>query len=283
MEKVSLLSNKKLLDLIFFVSSIIYILTLDRYIINLLEYFFSGKNINLIDFLFFTLFSLFSYISIKYWAKITNISNQMVNILLLFITVLSIIKIIFSSDSIEILIDVIILDFGAIYVIYEIVKRYHVKPDRWLGINKFKIENLRYAGFYFIAWPVIIIWSQIIEFFDLDFFKSTNYSEEIFSSLNNNYLVIFIMACIVAPICEEIIFRGYFFRVLKERFNLLFAIITNSIFFGLIHFEPSAIVPATILGVSLTLIRLKAKSLLLPITIHALHNLLAFIVTYLTL
>ncbi|RZP16942.1 MAG: CPBP family intramembrane metalloprotease [Chloroflexi bacterium] len=207
----------------------------------------------------------------------------MVNILLLSITVLSIFKIIFSSDSIEILMDVIILDFGAIYVIYEIVKRYHVKPDLWLGINKFKIENLRYAGFYFIAWPVIIIWSQIIEFFDLDFFKSTNYSEEIFSSLNNNYLAIFIMACIVAPICEEIIFRGYFFRVLKERFNLLFAIITNSIFFGLIHFEPSAIVPATILGVSLTLIRLKAKSLLLPITIHALHNLLAFIVTYLTL
>ena len=174
MEKVSLLSNKKLLDLIFFVSSIIYILTLDRYIINLLKYFFSGKNIDLIDFLFFSLFSLFSYISIKYWAKIINISKQMVNILLLSITVLSIFKIIFSSDSIEILMDVIILDFGAIYVIYEIVKRYHVKPDLWLGINKFKIENLRYAGFYFIAWPVIIIWSQIIEFFDLDFFKSTN-------------------------------------------------------------------------------------------------------------
>ena len=80
MEKVSLLSNKKLFDLVFFISSIVYILTLDRYIINLLKYFFTGKNINFIDFLFFTIFSLFSYVTIKYWAKIINISNQMVNI-----------------------------------------------------------------------------------------------------------------------------------------------------------------------------------------------------------
>ena len=142
MEKVSLLSNKKLFDLVFFISSIVYILTLDRYIINLLKYFFTGKNINFIDFLFFTIFSLFSYVTIKYWAKIINISNQMVNILLLFITVLSIIKIIFRSNSIEILIDVIILDFGAIYVIYEIVKRYNLKPNLWLGINKFAFNTI---------------------------------------------------------------------------------------------------------------------------------------------
>ena len=93
----------------------------------------------------------------------------------------------------------------------------------------------------------------------------------------------FIMACIVAPICEEIIFRGFIFKVILEKINLFYAIIINSIFFGLIHFEPSTIIPASILGVSLTLIRYKSESLLLAIIIHALHNLLAFIVTYLTL
>ena len=95
----------------------------------------------------------------------------------------------------------------------------------------------------------------------------------------DNYVLIFFMACIIAPFCEEIIFRGYIYKVIRDKSNVFFAIIINSLIFGAIHFEPSAIVPAAILGVALSMVRLKTNSLLPSITIHTFHNLLALIVT----
>ena len=82
------------------------------------------------------------------------------------------------------MIDVIILDFGAIYIISEIVKRYETGSLEFLGLIKFKLSKFRYIGFYFFAWPAIIIWSQIIEYLNLDFFQNSNYSEEIFIYLD---------------------------------------------------------------------------------------------------
>ena len=283
MENINKLSIKKTTDLFFFIICIIFIVLCSQLLLSLLKPIFYGENIRSLNLLFLSVFTIILYKFLDIFAIKIKISKKILRYLLVFIFLLTIIKLTSNSKSLEILIDVIILDFGAIYIISEIVKRYEISSLEFLGLIKFKLSKFRYIVFYFFAWPAIILWSQIIEYLNLDFFQNSNYSEEIFISLDNNYLIIFIMACIVAPICEEIIFRGFIFKVILERINLFYAIIINSFFFGLIHFEPSTIIPASILGVSLTLIRYKSESLLLAIIIHALHNLLAFIVTYLTL
>ena len=283
MENINKLSIKKTTDLFFFIICIIFIVLCSQLLLSLLKPIFYGENIRSLNLLFLSVFTIILYKFLDIFAIKIKISKKILRYLLVFIFLLTIIKLTSDSKSLEILIDVIILDFGAIYIISEIVKRYEIGSLEFLGLIKFKLSKFKYIGFYFFAWPAIILWSQIIEYLNLDFFQNSNYSEEIFISLDNNYLIIFIMACIVAPICEEIIFRGFIFKVILEKINLFYAIIINSIFFGLIHFEPSTIIPASILGVSLTLIRYKSESLLLAIIIHALHNLLAFIVTYLTL
>ena len=134
-----------------------------------------------------------------------------------------------------------------------------------------------------MAWPIILLWGIIIEFFKLYNFNDSNYSKMVVEALNNNYFLIFFLAVILGPIFEEIIFRGYLFKILKIRLNNFYAIILNSIFFGIIHFELSAIIPALILGISLSFIRLKTNNLVPSIIIHSLHNLFALIVTMQTL
>ena len=80
-------------------------------------------------------------------------------------------------------------------------------------------------------------------------------------------------------ICEEIIFRGFVYKLINSKYTIKHAIIINSILFGIIHFDPSAIIPATILGLSLSIIRYKTKSVISTVIMHSLHNIFALIMT----
>jgi len=268
-----------ILDLFFFIFLLLFIILLDQYVSKLLEFIFISENRNILIFLIFSIILILFYKLSIFYANKIKVSNYLIYILTSFVVFLSIIKFIINSNTTSIILEVFLVDIGAIYIIFQIIKRYDLNIKKWLGLKLFSFRKIKFLGFYFLAWPIIILWSQLIEYLNLEIFKSNNYSEEIFNSLNNNYVLIFFMACIIAPFCEEIIFRGYIYKVIRDKSNVFFAIIINSLIFGAIHFEPSAIVPAAILGVALSMVRLKTNSLLPSIAIHTFHNLLALIVT----
>jgi membrane protease YdiL (CAAX protease family) len=271
-----------IIDLLFFIFLLLFNFFLDQYISKLLDFIFITQN-NIISTLLFSIFIILFYKVSIFSANKIKIPNYPIYILVSFVVFLGIIKFFIQSSIISTILEVLLVDIGAIYIIFQIIKRYDVNVKNWLGLNLISIKKIRYFGIYFLAWPILILWGLIIEYFDLEVFKSTNYTKEIFNSLNNNYLFIFFIACIIAPFCEEVIFRGYLYKVIRDKSNIIFAVIINSLIFGVIHLQPSAIVPATILGVALSIIRIKTKSLLPSITIHTLHNLLALIITSQTL
>jgi|TARA_B100000745_G_scaffold300062_1_gene252590 hypothetical protein len=204
------------------------------------------------------------------------------------IFLISLIKNIFSNEGIKILFEFMMYNGGVVIFILIIISKYDNNVANWLEIkNILKSKIAKIIGislsYYFLAWPIILLWGIIIEFLKLDNFNDSNYSKMVVEALNNNYFLIFFLAVILGPIFEEIIFRGYLFKILKIRLNNFYAVILNSIFFGVIHFELSAIIPAVILGISLSLIRLKTNNLIPSIIIHSLHNLFALIVTMQTL
>ncbi|MGL5440709.1 MAG: CPBP family intramembrane glutamic endopeptidase [Filifactoraceae bacterium] len=45
---------------------------------------------------------------------------------------------------------------------------------------------------------------------------STNLLEKIFS----NPIAAFLQVCVTAPIAEEVLIRGYFMKILKERYSI---------------------------------------------------------------
>lgn len=80
-------------------------------------------------------------------------------------------------------------------------------------------------------------------------------------------------AVILAPLVEELIFRGYLYPVLKKYGGFLFALIFTSLLFGLIHWNAAVLVPLALFGALLVLLYEKTKTLWVPICAHALFNL----------
>ena len=88
-----------------------------------------------------------------------------------------------------------------------------------------------------------------------------------------------ILVCVLAPLVEELFFRGFFFRALFNWRGLWPAAILTGVVFGAIHFGSSpvgAIVPLMVFGFGLCLLYWKTGSLYPCIAVHAINNSIAF-------
>ena len=88
---------------------------------------------------------------------------------------------------------------------------------------------------------------------------------------------IIIGGIILAPILEEILFRGIILEGLLRTYSQEKAIAFSAIIFGIIHFNPPQIVGATIIGFFLGWLYVKSKSILPSIMVHFFNNSLAFL------
>lgn len=89
-----------------------------------------------------------------------------------------------------------------------------------------------------------------------------------------------ISTVIIAPIAEELIFRGIFLNRINKFYSTHFSIIVSSILFGILH-EPGAMIAAFVFGVCMAIIYLKSNNILLAIFAHFLNNLISESIYYL--
>ena len=94
-------------------------------------------------------------------------------------------------------------------------------------------------------------------------------------------ILTFISICILTPISEELLFRGYILDALNRLHGKWPAIIISSIIFGMVHFDPFTMGTATIGGVIYGWIRVRTGSLVPVIVAHAMWNTMALMFTYL--
>jgi hypothetical protein len=79
-------------------------------------------------------------------------------------------------------------------------------------------------------------------------------------------------AVFVAPICEEIIFRGYFYAAAKKFAGPWVAAICSALVFGAAHGNLAALLPLFILALVLVVLYEKTGSLWAPISVHFCFN-----------
>lgn len=85
---------------------------------------------------------------------------------------------------------------------------------------------------------------------------------------------------ILAPVLEEIIFRGILLRGLLTRYSSALSIVLSSLLFALIHINMTQITPAFLLGLLFGLIFVKTHSLIFTIILHFWANAISWICTY---
>lgn len=96
---------------------------------------------------------------------------------------------------------------------------------------------------------------------------------------NTTYLVLFFSyTCIIAPLFEEIIFRGYILNSMRIYGNII-AVVVSSVFFCMFHFNLVQFVNPILMGIMLSFIAIKSESILPSIIIHMFNNTCAMLST----
>ena len=104
-----------------------------------------------------------------------------------------------------------------------------------------------------------------------------NIAENIFAQMKNNVFGI-LSVCIVAPIFEEIFFRGAIEGYLLRKWrNPRWAILVSALIFGLIHMNPAQMLFAFLFGIILGELYYRTGSLLPSIILHFINNTLSLI------
>ena len=88
----------------------------------------------------------------------------------------------------------------------------------------------------------------------------------------------FLVIALVAPIVEELLFRGIGFHLL-QRFGDTAAIVTTGLAFGLYHGLVNALPILTLFGISLAWLRSRTRSVYPGMLVHAAFNAVALIVS----
>ncbi len=82
----------------------------------------------------------------------------------------------------------------------------------------------------------------------------------------------FLLAVVIAPCFEEILFRGIAMPVLAKRIGAGAAVAITSVIFALMHGHVPSLVPLFILSIGLSLAYIYSESLLVPMVMHSLFN-----------
>ena len=90
-----------------------------------------------------------------------------------------------------------------------------------------------------------------------------------------------VLAILLAPAAEELLFRGMFYPAIKQAGYPRLAMWGVSLLFACIHFNLATFVPLFVLALLLTALYERTDNLLAPITAHALFNTFNFVQLYL--
>ena len=97
---------------------------------------------------------------------------------------------------------------------------------------------------------------------------------------NGDFIVTFIMLVIVAPIAEEIIFRGWLYGKLRARIPAIPAILLVSVLFGIVHGQWNVGVTVFVMSIAMCVIRELTGTIWGGVLIHILKNGIAFYLLY---
>ena len=101
------------------------------------------------------------------------------------------------------------------------------------------------------------------------------------SSSGGTRLYFVFLAAVLAPLVEELVFRGVLFPVLLQRMPLWAALTTVSALFAVMHFHVPSMAPLFVLSFAFCLAYLGTGTLWAPIVMHGLFNLSTVAVLYL--
>lgn len=135
------------------------------------------------------------------------------------------------------------------------------------------------AGFviYIIVSAVLLSYVSSFPWFNIDQAQDVGFNG---LTVKYEYIMAFITLVVVAPIAEEVLFRGYLFGKLRKFMPLWVAIALTSLAFGAIHGAWNIALDTFALSIVLCTLRVVTGSLWAPILLHMIKNSIAFYILF---
>jgi membrane protease YdiL (CAAX protease family) len=149
-----------------------------------------------------------------------------------------------------------------------------------LGGVKRVVSDILIAPTYYLAslivlFGVLLVYSAALQQMNIEMSQGTHPIVPILVSSGDQETrrMIFILAVVIAPFVEEIMFRGAFYSWLRSHLPAWGAIIISSVVFAAVHPQGAVgVVPLTVIGCLLAFLREWRGTLLAPMLAHACVN-----------
>ncbi|MAU34071.1 hypothetical protein CL689_00615 [Candidatus Saccharibacteria bacterium] len=145
--------------------------------------------------------------------------------------------------------------------------------QRWPAWSDIGIAPAGFLVYLVLTGVLIALAQQYLTFIDWNEAQDVGYSQV---GTQFEVILAFLMLVIVAPIAEEIIFRGYLLGKLRKYAPTWLAILVTSILFGAVHGQLNVGIDTFALSIVMCLAVVLTKSLWPAILIHMMKNGLAF-------
>lgn len=156
-----------------------------------------------------------------------------------------------------------------------------VSPVRAFGLRPptpaaaLGLALVAFAGTY----PAVLVSQQLVEVFGVSVSDGDEVVQFLRGSLSaSGWATVALLAVVVAPVTEEVIFRGFLYGVLRRPFGAMAAMGATALLFAAVHGNLPAVPAYFLLAVGLTLAYERTGSLWTPILMHAIFNGISLVV-----
>ncbi len=141
---------------------------------------------------------------------------------------------------------------------------------RAIGFGKFDWRTLGLGcGLLIASYGIILIHNLVL--YGLGIRTQGEEIKQLFEMLKSPFWF-FLVGAILAPLVEEIFFRGFLFQGFRARYGWVPGMLLSSAIFGLAHLDPAALIPTFILGCLLAYLYQRTNSVWPGVIMHMLVN-----------
>ncbi|HET6632444.1 MAG TPA: CPBP family intramembrane glutamic endopeptidase [Rhodanobacteraceae bacterium] len=144
-----------------------------------------------------------------------------------------------------------------------------------------------------VMWPIIILMFELGEnaieiiavskanlHFAYNFFNLHTEAGNPAPLLSWRVISFIVASTMVGPAAEEFVFRGLLLGRLADRYGVVVGVVVTSFIFTLLHFARPEYLAVFIFSVVMCVLYLRYQSLTMCMMVHAVHNLMAFLLQY---
>ena len=173
---------------------------------------------------------------------------------------------------------------GLFVSFFLIAKQLKKRNVSWasVGLKRFKaFQAARYiAGYYGILLGLLLVMAVVAVSLGLQASPppgGRSGGVEMLDAMGSFWLT-FAITVVLAPIVEEVIFRGVLFPAIKRRYGLVAGIVLSSLVFTLVHMNPIQMLSVLPLGVYLAIMYHRTGSIYPGMILHATWNFMVLMI-----